>query len=109
MSFMKDWGKSHRMICRLRTGEHVEELAQVQKRFEKHFDMQIGALGSRWGIKTEESFRAAAEGILSEDFGLNVERYEDYDELGEAFGRPETIEIDLLIRDAKTRDKIIYE
>ena len=97
------------MICRLRTGEHVEELAQVQKRFEKHFEMQIGALGSRWGIKTEESFRAAAEGILSEDFGLNVERYEDYDELGEAFGRPETIEIDLLIRDAKTRDKIIYE
>jgi len=43
-----------------------------QKRFEKHFDMQIGALGSRWGLKTEESFRAAAEGILGEDFGLHV-------------------------------------
>jgi hypothetical protein len=85
-----------------RTEERMEELAQVQKRFEKHFDVQIGALGSRWGIKTEESFRAAAEGILSEDFGLHVERYEVYDELGEAFGRPEPIEIDLLIRDGKT-------
>ena len=31
-----------------------------------------------------------------------MERYEDYDELGEAFGRPEPIEIDLLIRDGKT-------
>jgi len=85
-----------------RTEERIEELAQVQKRFEKHFNMQIGALGSRWGIKTEESFRAAAEGILGEDFGLNVERYEDYDEQGDAFGRPESIEIDLLIRDGKT-------
>ena len=85
-----------------RTEERVEELVLVQKRFEKHFDMQIGALGSRWGIKTEESFRAAAEGILSEDLGLHVERYQAYDELGEAFGRPEPIEIDLLIRDGKT-------
>lgn len=80
----------------------MEELAQVQKRFEKHFRMQIGALGSRWGIKTEESFRSAVEGILSEDFGLHVERYIEYDKQGEAFGRPEPIEIDVLIRNGKT-------
>jgi hypothetical protein len=80
-----------------RTEQRVEELAQVQKRFEKHFDMQIGALGSRWGLKTEESFRAAAEGILSEDFGLHVERYMAYDEQGEVFGRPDQIEIDILM------------
>ena len=84
-----------------RTEERVEELAQIQKRFEKHFDMQIGALGSRWGIKTEESFRAAAEGILGEDFGMRVERYMAYDEEGEVFGRPDQIEIDILIRDDK--------
>ena len=83
--------------------EHaMDELAQVQKRFEKHFRMQIGALGSRWGIKTEESFRSAVEGILSEDFGLHVERYIEYDKQGEAFGRPEPIEIDVLIRNGKT-------
>jgi len=74
---------------------------EIQKRFEKHFDMQIGALGSRWGIKTEESFRAAAEGILGEDFGMHVERYMAYDEEGEVFGRPDQIEIDILIRDGK--------
>jgi len=85
-----------------RTEERVEELAQVQKRFEKHFDMQIGALGSRWGLKAEESFRAAAEGILSEDFGLHVGRYLAYDEQGVVFGHPDQIEIDLLIRDGKT-------
>jgi hypothetical protein len=31
-----------------------------------------------------------------------VERYRGYDEQGEVFGRPESIEIDLLIRDGKT-------
>jgi len=84
-----------------RTEERVEELAQVQKRFEKHFDMQIGALGSRWGLKTEASFRAAAEGILGEDFGMRVERYIAYDKEGEVFGRPDQVEIDILIRDDK--------
>ncbi|MHC1610786.1 MAG: PD-(D/E)XK nuclease family protein [Candidatus Methanospirareceae archaeon] len=85
-----------------RTEERVEELAEVQKRFEKDFNMQIGALGSRCGLKTEESFRSAAEGILSEDFGIHVERYRAYDENGVVFGRPEEIEIDILIRDGKT-------
>lgn len=41
----------------------IDELAQAQGRFEKQFRMQIGALGSRRGIKTEESFRSAVEGI----------------------------------------------
>ena len=85
-----------------RTEERVEELAQVQKRFEKHFDMQIGALGSRWGLNTEESFRSAAEDILGEDFGMRAERYLAYDEKGVVFGRPDQIEIDVLIRDGKT-------
>jgi len=100
-------GKLEDAVTRLaeaqaRTEERVEDLFQIQKRFEKHFDMQIGALGSRWGLKTEESFRAAAEGILGEDFGLHVGRYLAYDEQGEVFGRPDQIEIDLLIRDGKT-------
>jgi len=99
-------GKLEDAVTRLadaqaRTEVRVKELAQVQKRFEKHFDMQIGALGSRWGLKTEESFRAAAEGILGEDFGMHVERYMAYDEEGEVFGRPDQVEIDILIRDDK--------
>ena len=99
-------GKLEDAVTRLadaqaKTEMRVEELAQVQKRFEKHFDMQIGALGSRWGLKTEESFRAAAEGILGEDFGLHVERYQAYDEEGEVFGRPDQVEIDIMIRDDK--------
>ncbi len=85
-----------------RTEERVEELAQVQKRFEKHFEMQIGALGSRWGLRTEESFRSAAVGILAEDFGMRVERYTSYDEEGTVFGHPDQVEIDVLIHDDKT-------
>jgi hypothetical protein len=84
-----------------KTEKCVEELARGQKRFERHFDAQIGALGARGGLRTEESFRAAVKGILGEDFGMHVERYEAYDETGEVFGRPEQVEIDLVIRDAR--------
>jgi hypothetical protein len=84
-----------------RTEESVAELARTQKRFEKHFDTQIGALGARWGWRTEESFRAAIKDILGEDFGMHVERYEAFDESGQVFGRPEQIEIDILMKDAK--------
>jgi len=84
-----------------RTEENVADLARTQKRFAKHFDTQIGALGARWGWRTEESFRAAVKGILGEDFGMHVERYEAFDEAGQVFGRPEQIEIDIMMKDAK--------
>jgi hypothetical protein len=84
-----------------RTEENVAELTLAQKRFAKHFNTQIGALGARWGWQSEESFRAAVKGILGEDFGMHVERYEAFDESGQVFGRPEQIEIDILMKDAK--------
>jgi len=84
-----------------RTEETVADLARTQKRFAKHFDTQIGALGARWGWRTEESFRAAIKDILGEDFGMHVERYEAFDEAGQVFGLPEQIEIDILMKDAK--------
>jgi hypothetical protein len=38
----------------------------------KKFDRSIGALGSRWGLQSEEAFRNALAGILEENFHVQV-------------------------------------
>jgi len=90
-----------------RTEARVEELAQAQKRteqellrFGRHFDMKLGALGARWGYDSEATFREAVKYILK-DSGFQVERYQDYDQEGVVFGRPEQVELDLIIKDSR--------
>ncbi len=63
----------------------------------KH-DATIGALGARWGLYSEESFRKALKGILEDSFGVEVINVTEYDHDGEVFGRPDQIELDLLIK-----------
>lgn len=56
-----------------RTELRVEELAAVMERGFKSLRDSIAALGSRWGIMSEETFRKAVRGIL-EETGYSVER-----------------------------------
>ncbi len=63
----------------------------------KKFNSTIGALGSRWGLRSEGAFRDGLKAILEESFGVKVERYEDYDHDGMVFGRPDQIEMDVII------------
>jgi hypothetical protein len=65
----------------------------------KH-DTTIGALGARWGLYTEQSFRNALRSILEESFGVRVINVVEYDDAGEVFGRPDQIELDLVIKDS---------
>jgi len=85
----------------------VQELAKAQKRteeellrFGRHFDMKLGALGARWGYDSEATFREAVEYILK-DSGFQVEHYQDYDQEGAVFGRPDQVELDLIIKDSR--------
>ncbi len=78
------------------------ELMEEIKKLHRKYDTGIGALGARWGLKAESSFREAIKGILEEDFPVKVERYLAYDQEGEVFGRPDQVELDLIIRDGKT-------
>ncbi len=64
---------------------------------EKRYDSTIGALGARWGIHSEAAFRNGLKAILEDSFGVTVKRYEDYDHEGQVFGRPDQIEMDLII------------
>lgn len=74
----------------------VEELIRAHRSLE----LRIDALGARWGIGSESAFRNAIRGIL-EGVGFRVERYVRFDDEGRVFGRPDQIELDIVIRDGK--------
>jgi hypothetical protein len=83
-----------------RLEEAVEKLVQAQARFERTFESRLGALGARWGLDTEESFRQGMRAIL-EDVGFKVERYLVYDKEGKVFDRPDQVELDVVVRNGK--------
>ncbi|MBK5967613.1 PD-(D/E)XK nuclease family protein, partial [Thiorhodovibrio winogradskyi] len=72
---------------------HKESLA-----LGKRIDRSIGALGARWGLRSEKAFRDALAGILEKTFDVEVLNVSEYDDAGEVFGRPDQIEIDVIIK-----------
>ena len=85
----------------------VEELAQAQKRtqdeltlFVRTFQSQVGGLGARWGLQTEEAFRHGIRTILKE-VGFTTERFLTWDTSGEVFGHPEQVELDVVVQNGK--------
>jgi len=84
----RKWDESSVRFDRL----HEEIMAQAKKH-----DRAVGALGARWGLTSERAFRDALSGILEEGFGVEVLRIEDWDDEGTVFGRPEQVELDVII------------
>jgi hypothetical protein len=78
----------------------VRALAEVQTQFQRTFNMQIGGLGARWGMQTEEAFRQGMRTIL-QDVGFTTERFLHYDAAGEVFGHPDQVELDVIIKDGR--------
>jgi hypothetical protein len=85
----------------------VAELAEAQKRtqdeltlFRRTFQSQLGGLGARWGLQTEEAFRHGIRTILHE-VGFTTERFLTWDAAGEVFGHPEQVELDLVVQNGK--------
>jgi hypothetical protein len=73
----------------------VHEALMLQAK--KH-ERSIGALGSRWGLQSEVAFRNALAGILEQSFGVQVLNVNEYDDTGEVFGRPDQVELDVIIK-----------
>ena len=80
-----------------RTEGRVAELAEAQKRTEARMEVgfqslsdQIAALGSRWGIYNEGTFRSTIRGLLSRVHGMEVRE-------GEYGGR----QVDVIIRNGE--------
>ncbi len=85
----KKWEENQKELLRL----HEEIMAHANR-----YDRQIGALGSRWGLQSEAAFRNALKGILEKTFGVEVLNINDYDQSGEVFGRPDQVELDVIIK-----------
>jgi hypothetical protein len=75
----------------------LEEIALSRSRQEQG----IGALGTRWGVASEHSFRDALKGILEQSVGVEVLHINEFDDEGLVFGRPDQVEIDLIIRNGE--------
>lgn len=86
----RKWDEGQRELKRL----HEEIMAIAQKH-----DRSIGALGARWGTSSEAAFRNALAAILEKSFQVRVVNIQDYDDTGIVFGRPDQIEIDVIISD----------
>ena len=85
----RKWEENTRHFDRV----HEEIMAQA-----KRFDRGIGALGARWGIQSESAFRNALAGILEESFGVEVINVNEFDDEGTVFGRPDQVELDIIIK-----------
>jgi hypothetical protein len=82
------WEKNQEELQRL----HEETMALAQKH-----DRSIGALGARWGTQSERAFRDALASILEKSFGAQVLNVSEIDDEGEVFGRPDQVELDVII------------
>jgi hypothetical protein len=80
--------------------QNQQLLAEIQNQ-NRRYDSTIGALGSRWGLYSEASFRNALKGILEHSFGVQVLNITDFDEAGEVFGRPDQVELDIIIQNGQ--------
>ncbi len=80
------------------TGRRLDENHKAIMALAKKHDRSIGALGARWGLKSENTFRMALAGILEENFGVKVRNITEYDHEGMVFGRPEQVELDIIIK-----------
>ena len=83
------WAENQKVIQGL-----FEELKVMNR---KH-DQSIGALGTRWGLHTEASFRNGLAGILKDTFKVQVLHVTEFDDKGEVFDRPEQVELDLIVK-----------
>ena len=77
------------------------ELLEEIKLSRSRQDQGIGALGARWGIASEHSFRAALKGILEKSFGVEVLNINEFDDEGTVFGAPDQVEIDIIIKNGE--------
>ena len=65
------------------------------------FDRRLMALGARWGVESEETFRNAMKGIVEGILGVaRVSKWVYFDKDGVVYGHPFQVEVDVAIKDS---------
>ncbi len=78
---------------------HFQQVHEEIMALSRKIDRSIGALGARWGIMSENAYRKGLETILTQNFGVEVHRVEEFDDSGKVFGHPDQVELDVIIHD----------
>jgi hypothetical protein len=86
----RKWDENNKRLDKMQ--EQTDQTLAEIKKANRKYDSTIGALGSRWGLYSEASFRNALKGILETSFGVEVLNLNDFDHDGEVFGRPDQVE-----------------
>jgi len=79
---------------------------RIDQRFERlegdlqQIKLSIGALGARWGLSAEESFRSALAGILTESYGVTVQDVSVQDSDGNVVGQLDQVEMQIVVTKA---------
>lgn len=95
----RKWDENQKVIER--TLDEISAIKTDVKALGAKYDQTIGALGTRWGLYSERSFRNALKGILEETTEYKVERVIEKDESGVVFGHPSQIELDIVVKNGK--------
>jgi hypothetical protein len=74
-----------------------ENQRKLRNDVKKQLDASLGAIGARWGVRSEASFRNAMRALLEDVPDIQVKHVDVVDEAGETFGRPANIELDVVI------------
>ncbi|EFI34141.1 Protein of unknown function DUF1626 [Desulfonatronospira thiodismutans ASO3-1] len=77
--------------------ENQKVIYQMLADIKKHLDKHDSSISCQWGPHKEQSFRNALKAILEESFGVKVLNVTEYDDAGEVFGRPDQVELDVII------------
>jgi hypothetical protein len=92
----RKWDENNRRLDKMQ--QQIDQTLEEIKNVNRKYDSTIGALGARWGLYTEASFRNALRAILQDSFGVEVINFNDFDREGEVFGRPDQVEIDVIVK-----------
>ena len=91
----RKWDENQKVIREL--FKQIDATAKKSEKSYRRLRDTISAMGARWGLKSEASFRNGLRAILEEIFGVKVVHVNERDEEGIIFGRPDQVELDILI------------
>lgn len=60
-------------------------------------DRMMSGITARWGASSERAFRDELASVLEENFDVRVVNINEYDDQGTVFGRPEQVELDIIV------------
>ncbi|MCX8070276.1 MAG: DUF3782 domain-containing protein [Thermodesulfovibrionales bacterium] len=97
----RKWEENQKVINE--NTQAIKKILNELKDMRKKHDSSIGALGARWGIRSETTFRNALKGMLEETFPVKVQRFVATDIKGEVFEglKGQLVELDIIIRDGE--------